>query len=158
MCIIVDVNVFPSVFSPSNATYAHFNQVEKHIRSGKSKLIWGGTKFTNELSNNFNTLRVISELNRQNLVVKADDISVDALESKIKKAFSDPELDDEHIVALSCVSNARLVCTRDKGLTKYLKRREFYNKGLTLPKIFNDKSAASIVPSGSFKPTCKFCK
>lgn len=154
MCIIVDVNTFSDVFIPSSAYYKHFSPIEKHITSGKSKLIIGGTKFINELSYR----EVLVELKRANKLVVADKSAVDSLHRKIEHAITDPKFNDQHIVALSCVSRARLVCTKDINLQKHLRNRAFYNRGIDRPNIYNEKSPLSTIPSGSFVKKCLLCK
>ena len=90
-------------------------------------------------------------------VVEGDKEAVDKLESTIATRFKDPLFNDKHIVALSYVTNARLVCTKDSVLQSYLKAKEFYSKGKKKPKIFNSKSKPKTIPTGSFNPTCALC-
>ncbi len=155
MCIIVDINTFAEVFTPSSKGYTHYSIVGKHIRSNKSKLIIGGTKFLSELSY---VLPVLEELKIAGQVVTADTSEVDKLYEKIKARSKDSRFNDEHIVALSCVTHAKIVCTQDSNLSMHLRTRDFYNNGMDRPNIFNSKSSPKLIPQGGFKKTCLLCR
>ncbi|HET6747055.1 MAG TPA: hypothetical protein VFH06_03055 [Candidatus Saccharimonadales bacterium] len=157
MCIIVDINTLASVFKTSSADHGQFAPVLSHIRSRKSNLIIGGSKFEAELKLNKEFYKILSIMKSNGQAVEADRSRVDSLEASIAAKFSDPLFNDKHIVALCYISNARLVCTKDLVLQSYIKKRDFYNKGKTPAKVFNSKSPAKIVPGGSFKPKCGLC-
>jgi len=153
MCIIVDVNTFSSVFDKNSLDHIHFSPVEDHIKKGKSKLIVGGTKFLAELK--YRSL--LAELNRANKIVVANKEEVDSLQLEIESRVKGID-NDHHIIALSCVARAKVVCTKDSNLQKYLRNREFYNRGMDRPKMFNSKSPSTVLPAGPFKKTCLLCR
>lgn len=158
MCIIVDINTLASVFKESSSDHEHFKPVGQHIIAKKSKLIIGGTKFNEELAENKDFIKLLKIMKDRKQVVEADKSTVDLLHQQIEDAFEDPKFDDRHIVALCYTTNARLVCTKDSTLQRYLKARHFYNRKRTKPIIFNSKSPASAVPSGRhFDPKCNLC-
>lgn len=157
MCIIVDMNTFAAVFNPSDAGHNQFRPVFEHIDNGKSALIVGGTTYMAELSQLGKYTKLLAELRRAAKLVQENDSDVDALEAKISSEFPDPLFNDKHIVALAYVSKARLICTKDKVLQTYLKSRNSYNRGKTIPKIYNESTRPSALPTGSFNPKCRLC-
>lgn len=154
MCIIVDINAFPDVFVPSSVGYPHFSHVGKHIRSGKSRLIIGGTKFLGELK----YLVILNELKNADQLRIADKSIVDALQVEIERRIYDPAFNDQHIVALSCVTRTKLVVTKDVNLQRHLRAREFYNSGIARPNIYNERSPTSLIPPGNFSGQCLLCR
>jgi len=157
MCVIVDTNCFACVFNSSDSSHAQFKPIFDHIDNGKSKLTIGGTGYMRELQKLGRYSKLIAEMTRSRRAVTADSAKVDALEASIAGAFKDPSFNDKHIVALTYASNAKLVCTKDKTLEKYTKAREFYNRGKSIPKIYNERSRASVLPEQHFRPLCKLC-
>lgn len=153
MCIIVDINTFASVFDKTSFDHSQFKPIKQHIDRRHSKLIVGGTKFLDELKYR----GILAELNKSNKIVLADKEAVDKLQLEIERHITGID-NDHHIIALSCVSRAKIVCTKDSNLQHHLRKRAFYNSGMDRPNIFNSKSPSSIVPPGHFKKKCLLCR
>ena len=49
MCIIIDANTLSLVFNPETKGHEEFKPVFKWIDKGKGKIVYGGTKYEEEL-------------------------------------------------------------------------------------------------------------
>lgn len=158
MCIIVDSNTLAAVLNPTDSEHRQFKPVLDHINSGKSKMIFGGSRFEGEVRKLPKYIKILAEMRKANKIAFASDDKVDALEAKIEKAYTDPLFNDKHIVALAYVANARMVCTKDGVLKDYLhKNGAFYSKHKVKPVVFNERSRSRDMPTGSFRPKCSLC-
>ena len=160
MCVIIDMNTLPAVFNSSDKKHAQFVPLLNHVNSRKSKITIGGSSYSAEIEKMPGLTKILAEMRRSKKLVIADSSKVDLLERQIAVKYplaKFPDFNDKHIVALAAVTNAKVVCTIDKPLQKYLKQKTFYDKSSLRPKIYNEKTRASVLPNGQFKPTCKLC-
>src|SRR3989442_13231578 len=65
MCLVVDTNVFSSVFRPDSCNHAEFAPVLSWITVGPGFLVYGGTRFNDELKNAKRYLAVFIELKKK---------------------------------------------------------------------------------------------
>ena len=112
MCIVIDTCTFASVFDPNSRKHNDFRPVRRWIVSGNGKVVYGGTKYKQELRKTSKYLRIIAELSKASRVVAIPDESVDAKQREIEKAFNHRDFDDPHIVAIVIVSGCRLILQR----------------------------------------------
>lgn len=154
------MNTMSAVFSARDKRHPQFEPVLNHINSGKSKMIIGGSTYDMELRKMPNFYKLLAEMRRSKKLLVANGNDVDQLEQAIAKKYpmaTYPDFNDKHIVALAYSTNARLVCTIDKPLKRYLKQRDFYNKSKQRPSIYNEVSKSTILPSANFIPKCNLC-
>lgn len=158
MCIIVDSNTLAAVLNPTDSEHRQFKPVFDHINSGKSKMIFGGTRFDGEIRKMPKYIKILAEMKKANKIVYTPYNKVDELEAEIEKVYTDPLFNDKHIVALAYTSNARMVCTKDGVLKDYLhKTGAFYSKHKIKPIVFNERSRSRNMPTGNFRPKCNVC-
>ncbi|MGY2201060.1 hypothetical protein [Pseudomonas gingeri] len=142
MCIVIDINTFHSVFDENSERHLHFRSVLNWIINGKGKIVCGGTKYFQELEKLKRYIKLFNQLKKSGKVVFVDDHSVDSKEKELKELCKDSDFDDPHIVALLIESGCKLICSEDVRSYPYIKRKEWFPKGSTPPKIFCIKSSA----------------
>lgn len=116
MCIVIDANVFSSIANKEASTHAEFRPLIQWISSGKGKIVFGGTKYGEEVAKNRRYSEWLVELERNRKIVPIDHKLVDPLMDFLADTVSGPDYDDHHIVSILLVSGCRLVCSEDKGL------------------------------------------
>ena len=83
MCIVIDANVFSSVFSRSSLDHGEFKPVLKWIIEGRGKIVYGGTKYISELRAAPKYLGIFNQLEMAGKVVKLCDSRVDDFQKLI---------------------------------------------------------------------------
>lgn len=155
MCIIIDTNVFGDVFNKESKSYLEFEPVINWISHGKGKIVYGGTKYKNELGCAKKYLKILVEFEKMNKVVRVDDEKVDAREREIKKEHRHGDFNDEHIIAIVIVSGCLLVCTKDSSALPFIKDPLFYPKHCKRPKIYSGKHNKKLLADCNIAPICK---
>jgi len=112
---ILDVNVD---CKPKSEGYPKY--LFDDLRSAKRvRLVLGGTKYRDEVKKKKGMVELFSEFYRSGKVRACDDASVNKKEAEINKKIVEKlrvcpsECDDQHILAMSLVSNCRNVVTKD---------------------------------------------
>lgn len=136
MCLVIDTDCLANVFEEKAKNHQSFIPVLAWIRSGKGRMIYGGTKYNTELGRATKVLGIVSELSRQRRTVKLPNDVVDQIADGLKGQFPEPEFNDEHIVALVIASRCCVVCTNDNIAITYLKRIDVFPPGMSRPKIY----------------------
>jgi hypothetical protein len=139
MCAIIDTCVFSVVFNSKMTGHARFAPLLKWITEGKGKIVVGGKKYFSEIEGK-KSFGLLAEFERARLLVRLKDEEVDKFAAQLKKKNPEPQLDDEHLVAMVAVSKCCVVCTDDKKAIPYLKDAELYPSGVKPPKIYCKKS------------------
>jgi hypothetical protein len=145
MIVIIDVNCLPRVFNRKKDDGDEFVDVEPWIREGIGKMIVGGSKYLQELKKMPRYLTLVNELKKNRKVISIFDRDVDNEERRVRQVCRDADFDDPHLVALVCVSKCPMICTADERAMPYLKKREFYPRGVKRPKIYCKKGCASLL-------------
>ena len=141
MCIIVDSCALPKVFRSSDKEHKKFQAVCDWIVHGEGTLVYGGSKFIDELTLDHRWfVRFLRLLQDQGKATCADKRKVDARQAKVQAMVTDPDFDDPHLIALVGVTGCKLVATSDKRAEKFLLDRSLYPKGINTPSIFKDSS------------------
>ena len=140
MCIILDVNVLPSVFSPESKNHSEFKPVCDWIFSANGKIVFGGTKYWGELQKMPAYLSLFTNLNKQNKIVVLIDEVVDEVQGKIISKVDDSDFDDPHIFSIVVVSKCGIVCSHDKRSYKFLKNSDNYPSGVQVPRIYSNST------------------
>ncbi|HEY8054447.1 MAG TPA: PIN domain-containing protein [Terriglobales bacterium] len=137
---MIDANVLPAVFDVKNSEHPKFRPVLEWV-SGKGFMVYGGTKYINELKRLAKFLGLIAELNRQGRTIQVPAEVVDPIAADLKKRFPEKGFNDEHVAALVIASGCQVVCTSDKRSIKYLKdAKMFASQGARCPKLFTGHS------------------
>lgn len=153
MPIILDICVLHKLCPPSASRTASYDRIFNWLRSDKAKVCKGGTKYNEELIAARKYLPFFVELDKKRCLVKLDNDDVDGLAKRILDNEEETDLDDEHIIAMSIISNAFGVCTSDERAERFIKKSEYYPSGVSRPKILKETtpeaSISSILASNS---------
>lgn len=136
MCIIIDANSLSKVFCVQNKQHKPFKPVLDWIIQGRGKIVFGGTKYREELVNCYKFVRIMTEFDKAGKVVRICDEEVDKKEKQLITRFGSNQFNDFHIVAIVIVSGCRLVCSTDKDSHTFLKEKSFYPRGFKRPCIY----------------------
>jgi hypothetical protein len=161
MCIVVDINSFPSVFDTASTLHSEYAPVLRWVIEGRGKLVCGGTKYWDELEKLAKYVKLINQLQRAGKLVKVENIAVDQKMKQLQAICNDSDFDDPHIAALLIVSGCKVICTEDKRSYPYITRREWYPKHADIPKIYTRrafKNANSIICDSNIADICLPCK
>ncbi|MBF0541786.1 MAG: hypothetical protein HQK91_10100 [Nitrospirae bacterium] len=154
MCVVIDINVFPHVFIEKLNEYT---PLKKWITIGNGKLVYGGTKYINELRQMSKYRKFLIRLRKARRLVEVDCLKVDNQEKLlIDKNLND--FDDPHIIAIIIVSGCKLICTDDKRSYQYIKYKDIYPKNFELPKIYSPKTKKSHTNLSDKKYYADICK
>lgn len=137
MPIVIDINVFASVFDPSNAKHADFAPIKSWLENGMGYLLFGGTKYLNELTVSYRHLRLVRQLHDAGIAIKISTTVVDKLEEEINLATDGTNCNDQHIIALLAASHCSLLCSIDAESFEHVKNRSLYPKGCPKVRIYS---------------------
>jgi hypothetical protein len=145
MSIVVDLNTLPSVFDPYSTDHAQFKPVHNWILFGRGRAVFGGSKYKLELTRTFKYLRLFRRLKEAHRAIEIKQDMVDAKEAKLIESTEGKDCDDQHLIAILCVSRCILLCSQDKRSYKFIKTREFYDKDHRGPKIYSSLRNATLL-------------
>jgi hypothetical protein len=137
MCIVIDANTFAAVFSDSCQEHEEFEPVLTWIIYGKGKIIYGGSKYEQELRHCRKYLGIFSELRKVGKVVVLNSTKVDYIQQQVEGIISHSNFDDPHIVAIVIVSGCRLICSNDGRAHPFFKDKNLYPKHFERPRIYS---------------------
>jgi hypothetical protein len=137
MCLVIDACCIAKVFDRGNRQHLNYAPVLEWVSNGNGCMIYGGTKYGIQLRGLPRYLGIIAELQRRGRAIVLPQAHVDAIADTLRAGITDPDFNDEHLIAIVIVSRCRVVCTEDKVAIVYLKRRQFYScHGMKRPKIY----------------------
>lgn len=135
MAIIVDTNTLGLVFNEKCRRHSEFKPVHDWIIHGRGRVVYGGSKYKKELQN-AGLVPLFLQLKNSRRAVEIKEGLVDGREAELIDLTQDTDCDDQHVIAILCVSRCLLVCSEDSRSYKFLKLRKFYPKGYKGPKIY----------------------
>ncbi len=128
MCVIIDANaiseVFPSrMFRGKDTRPAAGKQLYDWLNSKPGRLVIGGSKLQDELNNESYRTWILEPKRRGELRGKLRKYNDEEVKQKTQELLEQNscQSDDEHIIALAQISNARLLYSKDKTLHKDFK-------------------------------------
>lgn len=113
MSIIIDTNCFSRVFCRTNQEHAEFKPVLDWIIHGHGFLVYGGSKYKEELKKAKSFLKFFRLLKDFKKAVPFPDKQIDEYQKKYEKMVDNKDFDDPHLPAIVLVSKCRLICTKD---------------------------------------------
>jgi hypothetical protein len=137
MCIVIDTNRIPSIFNPKVSDHREFKPVLKWMRSRKKGMVYGGTKYREELFRLRGYSSVLEEMGRAGLVHEIDDKMVDEVEKQLIGKTSHAKFNDHAIIAIVIVSRCKLLCSSDKKSFPFIKEKSLYPAGYEPPRIYS---------------------
>lgn len=157
MCLIIDTNVFGSVFNKNSKYHEQFEPVLNWIVYGKGKVVYGGDKYINEMVK-ANYVGLFKLLSRSRKVIRLPDQRVNEIQNDLESKNSDPKFNDPHIVSIVIASKCKIVCTEDRESHAYIKDPSLYPKGTKPPKIYSNKSHKYLLNDNNIADICTPCQ
>jgi hypothetical protein len=155
MCIVIDINTIPCVFSDGSDCHDEFEPVERWILKGKGKIIIGGKKYKDELRKMPDYLTFFKDLEKRGKVVPLEDNEVDSYEEEIKLIVSDSRFDDPHILAIIAISKCKVLCSNDKKSFDYIQNQALYPKGVKIPRIYSKRKCENLLVDENIVGKCR---
>lgn len=137
--IIIDSCTLSSVFIPTSSDYDQFKDVSEAIYNGQCRMIYGGTKYIEELSKVRSVLRIILALSKKSKVRKLDDSAVDKRQMFVEKLINNPSFNDPHLPAIALVGNCHVICSKDKECMDFVKDKRLYPTHFKVPAFYTSK-------------------
>lgn len=154
MCIVVDTNAISRVFNEQNSEHEEFKPVRDWILKKKGKLVYGGTKYLEELSKMGEYLKLFQLLGRINKTVVVDTEAVDEYQAEAEQMIQHKDFDDPHLVAILKVSGCKLVCSVDERAFPYLKHQLFFKGKDNKPKIYSSSRNKDLLCDANIAECC----
>ena len=152
MCIVIDANVVARVFNQDNAEHQEFKPVKDWIYHGKGIVIYGGTKYIDEIGDNFQELLV--QLRSAGKAIHVSDKHIDTATEEANKAIKHRDFDDAHLVGLLQISECKLIASLDARAFPFFQHPKFFTPAKNRPKIYRGKSNYQLLTEANF---CKIC-
>jgi hypothetical protein len=140
--MLIDANLITVVFNKNNERYTLYKPVLEWFVMGRAKIVIGGGRYYRiEIKERLASyVPILVELSRLNKTHWFPDEAVDELTTHIKNLETMPDFDDPHIVALLCISKAKIFCSEDERSFQFVKDKRFYPRGQETPKILSLKT------------------
>jgi len=153
MCIVLDINTIPNIFNNESKEHAEFKPVRDWIIHKKGKIVYGGTKYSEELSKMRQYLKLFLLFERINKTVVIDTEAVDNIQAEVEAMIQHRDFDDPHLVAILKESGCKLVCSVDERAFPYLKHQLFF-KGKDRPKIYSSSRNKDLLCDANIAECC----
>ena len=166
MCIVIDADVFSSLANARASMHSEFRPLFEWVSFGKGKVVYGGTKYAEELAKNGKFRGWLFELEKKKKTVFIEKERIDYTSAYLTKNASGP-YNDYHIAAIVIVSGCKLVCSLDKGLhnlinvcyqqrlRKLIKRDCPCMGNLSHPKIYQNKGHRILLCDKNIAKCCQ---
>lgn len=138
MTIVVDMNCLACVFSTEQAD-PEFSPVREFILEGVGQLIFGGSKYMEELKRAPRYTKLFNRLRDAGRAIRIRDQAVDVSCEKIERNLRKTDCDDTHIIALLATSNCGLLCSKDRRSFEFIKDTAHYHRDHVGVKIYSGK-------------------
>lgn len=162
MPIIIDTNCLANVFSKKSSKHSNFAPVLNWILKGKGIIIYGGSKYIEELRkcNKYQTIiRLLREVGK---VYVGNLQLIDQYEAECKKLITDRKFNDHHLAAIVRATRCRVICSEDTTSIIFVTNSMLYPKGFTTPVYYTNSGNIGLLDDKyvdtSLKPLCKMPK
>ena len=151
MCLIIDANVIAIVLEPEPRE--DYLPVRKALDQKRAVMVYGG-KLAEEYLAVRRIMGMLKEFDRKGIARKISDEKVNKATEQVKRdgyCISN----DHHIIALSLVSNVRLLCSEDSDLNT-----DFTNPSVLKPagSVYRRKSHAHLIRKYCCQPSKRLKK
>lgn len=136
MCVVIDTNTLASVFNEKCSKHAEFRPVLEWIQSGRGLLVYGGTRYKEELAKAFHYLKLVRQMRDAGQAVAICDKAVDTRETEVRRKTNGSQCDDQHMIALLGASRCTLFCSDDARADPYVKDRTLYPARMPRVRIY----------------------
>lgn len=145
MCVVIDANTFAKVFNSDCADHAKFAPVKTWVMEGRGRIVYGGTKYKTELVNAPKYLKLFRLLKDSKRAFEVRQDLVDEREREILGLTAGSDCDDQHIIAIFCVSKCLLFCSSDSRAYPFIKDKRLYPKRHKRPAIYKSSRNSSLL-------------
>jgi hypothetical protein len=136
MCIVLDTNVWGCVFRTDSRFHADYEPVFKWITVGSGFIVYGGSKYQDDLRKAPSYQRVFLELKKKGRAKLIDPTMIDLHTEVVERLVNTPRCDDAHLIAIFRVSGCRLLCSNDLRSDRFIKTKAYYLAGQKPPSIY----------------------
>ena len=133
---ILDTNCFSHVFNRADVRHNDFSPFLEWLISGSGYLVYGGTKYKDELQKATKYLKLFSILNQYNKAIPYNSKLIDQEMERIVKQVNNTTFDDPHLAAIVVITKSRVICSGDSRSFSFLKRKDIYNGQVDCPKFY----------------------
>lgn len=162
MAVIIDTNCFANVFNRKSVNHNEYRPVLDWVVKGKGLIIYGGTKYIQELKKAPKYLPIMRLLREVNKVLIGNLENIDRLQAEIEAKRVDEDFDDPHLPAIVIDTKCRLICSEDKRSIPFVKNRDLYPNGLQAPVYYTSSRNSDLLCDNyihdDLKPLCKLKK
>lgn len=152
MCIVIDMNVLPAVFSETASNHSDFKPVKDWVSTGPGFAVYGGTQYKKELERAPKYLAFLVELKKSQRLKEIDQRLVDDDQKQVEAIINDAHCDDAHLIAIFRVSGCRLLCSDDSRADEYIRPKfglingvKLYPRPLKRPSIYRGAAHSGLL-------------
>lgn len=138
--LIIDANVAAAVFDIKNINHYKYRPILDYLFRRGGVLSSGGTRYLKEISKIGVAMIPLKQLEQAGRLRISDRRAVDLEEARVSQLAPSPACDDQHLIALVCVSRARVIASDDKRADKFIKNKSLYSGGVSRPAIYRQAS------------------
>lgn len=135
-----------------------FKPVFDWIFYGPGRVVYGGTKYKDELKKARRYFGIFLELRKQRKAIEVDDFKVDQRQAELEEMVKHKDFDDAHIIAIVIVSGCRLICSNDSRAYTFIQDKKLYPKNFKRAKIYKGLSNQNLLLAGILPSICRLCK
>jgi len=158
MCVIIDTNSFASVFNEKCSMHYKFKPIYDWIISGQGRVVYGGTRYKDELRRAGRYYGIFIELGKQRKTILVDDNKVDKRQEELIAIVKHRDFNDAHIIAIVTISGCRLVCSDDSRSYPFIRNMSLYPHGFKPPKIYKGLSSRNLLSARQLLCICRICR
>lgn len=136
MAIIVDTNCFARVFNRKCKEHTEFAPVLDWIVNGNGFLVYGGSKYLEELKKSHTYMKFFRLLKELNKAFEFEKELIDNLMVEYDTKYGNKDFDDPHLPAIVLVSRCRIICSDDKRSIPYVTSPCMYPKKFKTPSYY----------------------
>lgn len=155
MCVVIDTCSLSSVFEKRASDHNEFRPLLQWVVAGKGKIIYGGTKYINELKKAHKYIFILGQLQRAGKTINLPSKEVDVIEEEIEERTAGTSFNDQHLVAIVILSKCRIVCTKDKKSFPFLKNPHLYPGYSKKPRLYTAARNADLLSDNSIVDICR---
>jgi len=154
MCIIVDTNSLSNVFDSSSVNHAEFKPILDWVLYGKGTLVFGGSKYIDEVGQT-KYMRLLIELANIRKAKNVNREEVDEKQAWAETKIQHKDFDDPHLIGLLLVSGCKLICSLDGRAYRFLRHNLFFPKVANKPKIYCRGIHSTLLTDANIADICK---
>lgn len=143
--IILDTNCFSHVFNCSDKRHSEFKPIFDWLILKTGYLVYGGTKYRQELSASVKYLKIFKLLHRYNKAITYSDAAVDLEMHRIIELTNDTGFNDPHLAAIVIITKCKVICTGDTACIPFLKKKLLYEGKVEPPKFYVNQRSIKVL-------------